>query len=196
MVEFKNKSHKVCVIIPARGGSKRLKYKNIYKLKNKPLICWSIDACNESKYVDFLCVSTEDSKISEVVRDHNTGVFIHKRHKDLSRDNVFKMVAIRSAYDEIFKIKNKFDIIISLQANSPQITGKIIDNAIESFLQNDRNELISVNSNFMQNAAFRIMRHNTVHQLELSTRCGFFVCDLIDVHTIEDVKKIEEIFGE
>lgn len=193
MINYKDKNHSICVIIPARGGSKRLKYKNIYILKNKPLICWSIDACKESKYVDFVCVSTEDNKIKDVVSNYNSGVFIHERDKALSEDKVFKMAAVRSAYQHLNEIGRKFDIIISLQANSPQITSGIIDSAIECFLENERNELISTGINKMQNAAFRIMKNDTVYQRELSTRCGFFTCDLIDVHTIEDLRQIEKI---
>ena len=36
-------------IIPARKGSKGLKNKNIKKLLNKPLICWTIEALLKSK---------------------------------------------------------------------------------------------------------------------------------------------------
>ena len=35
-------------VIPARGGSKGLKRKNIQNLCGKPLIEWSIDAAKES----------------------------------------------------------------------------------------------------------------------------------------------------
>tara|TARA_Y100001938_G_C7912170_1_gene340180 strand:- start:23 stop:613 length:591 start_codon:yes stop_codon:yes gene_type:complete len=191
IIDNKNK-YRVCVIIPARGGSKRLKYKNIYPVMKKPMICWSIDACKNSKYVDFVCVSTEDLKIEKTVQEYSEDIVIHKRELKDSGDKVFKMVPIRNAYKTIQEKYGSYDIVISLQANSPQITGKIIDDAIETFLKNDRNELISVNNNLMQNAAFRIMREHTVFQRELSTKCGFFVCELIDVHTIEDVHLIEQ----
>ena len=36
-------------IILARGGSKGIKNKNIIKIKNKPLIYWSIKSCLQSK---------------------------------------------------------------------------------------------------------------------------------------------------
>ena len=44
----------------------------------------------------------------------------------------------------------------------------------------------------MQNAAFRIFKSDYVFQEDLSTNCGVFICDLHDVHTVEDVKYIEE----
>ena len=79
-----------------------------------------------------------------------------------------------------------------MQANSPEITGEILDNAIRCFIDNDRNELISVSPDLMQNAVFRILSRKYVHQKDLSTKCGVFVCDVHDVHTLEDVRYIEE----
>ena len=43
----------------------------------------------------------------------------------------------------------------------------------------------------MMNAAFRIMKSWYVFQRDLSTKTGVFVCDLVDVHTTEDIKEIE-----
>lgn len=37
------KNNKILVIIPARSGSKGIKDKNIKKIKNKPLLSYSID---------------------------------------------------------------------------------------------------------------------------------------------------------
>jgi len=42
------------------------------------------------------------------------------------------------------------------------------------------------------NAAFRIMKNWYVYQRDLSTKTGAFICDVHDVHTIEDVKFIEK----
>ena len=57
---------KVLAIIPARGGSKRLKKKNIYPIAGKPMLYWAIHACKKSKYSIEPWVSTEDQEIKEV----------------------------------------------------------------------------------------------------------------------------------
>jgi hypothetical protein len=44
----------------------------------------------------------------------------------------------------------------------------------------------------MQNAAFRIMKSWYVFQKDLSTKCGVYVCDVHDVHTIKDIQLIED----
>ena len=50
-------------IILARGGSKGIKNKNLFPIKNKPLIYWSIKRSIESKYVNYTWVSSNDNKI-------------------------------------------------------------------------------------------------------------------------------------
>ena len=74
-------------LIPARGGSKRLKGKNIYPLKGKPLIQWTIDAALKSKYIntDNLYISTEDLKI----KDACPKVRVIDRPESLSGDEIW-----------------------------------------------------------------------------------------------------------
>jgi N-acylneuraminate cytidylyltransferase len=180
---------KVIAIIPARGGSKRLPRKNIYPIWGRPLLHWSIEAAKNSKYISEVWVSTEDPEISKVAA--GAGASIHKRNPALSKDHVYKMEAVRDAVSYIEDNFHEANIYISLQANSPEITSDILDRAIESFIANDRNELISVSPNLMQNAAFRIMKHGYVFQKDLSVKCGVFVCDVHDVHTLDDIKFIE-----
>lgn len=178
---------KITAIIPARGGSKRLPRKNIYPIWGKPMLSWSIKAAQESKYIDEVWVTTEDEEIKKVALEY--GAKVHDRDPALSGDKVYKMEAIRSCFADV---DNGEEIVISLQANSPEMTAEILDDAIDSFIENDRHELLSVSPNLMQNAAFRIMKSWYVFQKDLSTRCGVFVCDIHDVHTIDDVKIIEE----
>tara|TARA_R100001594_G_scaffold66812_3_gene101141 strand:- start:278 stop:835 length:558 start_codon:yes stop_codon:yes gene_type:complete len=180
---------KVVAIIPARGGSKRLKEKNIYPIWDKPMIYWAIDACKKSKYNIQPWVSTESEKIKQV--SAKFGAKIHDREPELAGDQVYKQAAIRSAAEHIFKTE-KPDIVISLQANSPQIKAYMLDSAIETMIKYKRDEVFSVDSNLMQNAAFRIFKADYVFQEDLSTNCGVFVCDLHDVHTIEDVDFISK----
>ena len=51
------------VIIPARGGSKRIKNKNIKKLLGTPLIGYSIKAVLKSKSFDKIHISSDNKKI-------------------------------------------------------------------------------------------------------------------------------------
>jgi len=190
---------RIIAIIPARGGSKRLKRKNIHPVCGKPMIYWAMNACKESKYEIDVWVSTEDDEIAGVALFY--GGKWHNRPKHLSEDNIYKQEAIRSAAQHIFDYEHRLtgkhpDIIISLQANSPTIKSKDIDEAIDLLIKHDRDEIISVDNNLMQNAAFRIFKGNYVFQKDLSTNCGVYVTDIHDVHTIDDVKIVEGVMND
>ena len=57
---------KIAAIIPARGGSKRLKKKNRLKINNKPLIEWTIKFAKKIKKIQIVLVSTDDQKIKKI----------------------------------------------------------------------------------------------------------------------------------
>ena len=180
---------KIIAIIPARGGSKRLKRKNIFPIWGKAMIHWAIKACKESKYVSDVWVSTEDEHVKSTALVN--GAKVHDRDPKLADDYVYKQEAIRAATTHISKKGRRPDVVISLQANSPEITADILDKAIEKFFKYNRNELISTNESGIQNAAFRILKYDYVFQRDLSTKCGFFVCDLYDIHTLKDLEYVQ-----
>ena len=79
-------------IIPARGGSKRIKNKNIIKFNNKPMIYWSVRAAIKSKCFDKIVISTDSKKIEKIAKKLKIN-FI-KRPKYLASDKtpVFEVV--------------------------------------------------------------------------------------------------------
>lgn len=181
---------KITAIIPARSGSKRLKNKNIFPVWGKPMLYWAIKACKESIYDIDVWVSTDSKEIGEISLLYGAEVIF--RDESTSNDIAYKQEAIRDAAKKIDKLNNcESDIYISLQANSPEIKSSNIDDAIKCLIENNKDEIISADSNFMQNGAFRIFKGKYVYQKDLSTNCGFIVCNLFDVHTKEDVEKLE-----
>ena len=62
---------KILAIIPARGGSKGIKNKNIINFCGKPLIYWTIKAAQNSKLIDRVIVSTDSKKISAMAEKYN-----------------------------------------------------------------------------------------------------------------------------
>ena len=74
---------KILCIIPARGGSKRIKNKNIIKFQNKPLIYWTIKAAKKSKYIDKIIISTDSPKIKAQAEKFGMKIpFLRKYSKD------------------------------------------------------------------------------------------------------------------
>ncbi len=68
---------KKLAVIPARGGSKRLKDKNIYPVNGKPLIEYTIEAVIESGCFDTIMVSTDSEEIKKIAAKYN--LIVHER---------------------------------------------------------------------------------------------------------------------
>jgi CMP-N-acetylneuraminic acid synthetase len=181
---------KILAIIPARGGSQRLRNKNIFPLWGKPMIYWAIKACKQSKFDIEVCISTENEEISKIA--HELGSIVHKRDLKLADDKTYKQAVIRSAAKWYEESNGKQDIFISLQANSPEVKEKDLDKAIETLLEYKKDEIFSADSSLMQNAAFRIFKGDYVYQEDLSTNCGIYIRDLKDVHDINDIQFLEK----
>ena len=71
---------KVICIIPARGGSKGIKLKNLQKVNNKPLIYYPIQAAIKSNVCDKIIVSTDSVKIQNIAQKLGAEVpFLRKK---------------------------------------------------------------------------------------------------------------------
>lgn len=55
-------------LIPAKGGSTRLRRKNVLALGGRPLLAWAGDAARASGVLDRVVVSTEDEEIAAMAR--------------------------------------------------------------------------------------------------------------------------------
>ena len=77
-------SDKCIAIIPARGGSKRVKDKNISIVAGRPLIEHTINIAKEAKLFSQIFVNSESEKILNL--SLSCGVNIYRRSKDLSTD--------------------------------------------------------------------------------------------------------------
>ena len=179
----------IYAIIPARGGSKRLTNKNIYPLNGKPLMAYTIEACQKSKFITKTFVSSDSDEILEVTKQYNAIPL--KRPESLADDKTPKIEAIRQAVQSEDLLKHGApDIIIVPQANSPQITAEIMDQGFELMQKHNLWEVMSADTNGVQNAAFRIVRMPHLFNTFLSAHCGFVIHDIIDVHTITDIEKL------
>ena len=79
------KNKKVICIIPARGGSKGLRNKNILKLNGHPLIAYPISAAIKSNVCDAVFVSTDSKEIAKISKRYGASVpFL--RNKKFAKD--------------------------------------------------------------------------------------------------------------
>ena len=122
---------KILAVIPARGGSKGLKNKNIKNLCGHPLIAWTIKKAKQSKYIQKVIVSTDSKKVSEISKKYGASVPFF-RPKKYATDKASDFVVLKHALD-FFKNKGEnFDYVIMLQPTSPLRGLKDINNSIKN----------------------------------------------------------------
>lgn len=130
-------------IIPARGGSKGLKDKNILDLNGKPLIGYTIEAALASKLLDRVVVSTDSDKIADVVKG-SYSVEVIKRPPIFAKDDSPVEEALLHAV-ECLKQKEKYavDIVVWMQANVPIRKEGVIDETIEKLINSDADSCVT-----------------------------------------------------
>jgi len=118
-------------IIPARGGSKGIPFKNIQKLAGKPLIEYTILSAKKSKYIDKVIVSTDNEKIAKISKSAGAEVPF-MRPKKFSNDKSPTIDYVKHALEFLSTHQSYVpDIVLILQPTSPLRTTEVIDKSIE-----------------------------------------------------------------
>ncbi len=130
-------------IIPARGGSKGLKDKNILDLLGKPLIGYTIEAALDSKLLDRIVVSTDSNKIAKVVRDHYK-VEVIMRPSGIAKDSSPIEEALLHAV-EYMQNENDYraDIVVWMQPNVPIRKGGLVDKVVHDLINSDADSCVT-----------------------------------------------------
>ncbi len=125
------------VMIPARGGSKSIKLKNIKEIAGQPLIYWALDAAVNCNRVDKVYVSTDSQVIRHVVENYNKKnkekIIVVDRDKEAATDTA---TTEDVEFDFCNKVQN-FENLILIQATNPMITTKDIEGCIDKFSKFD-----------------------------------------------------------
>lgn len=134
---------KILALIPARGGSKGIKDKNIIDLCGKPLIAYSIECGLQSKYIDAVVVTTDSEKIAEVSRQYGARVpFL--RPAEYAQDTSTTLEAVLHGVKALKEMGESYDVHVLLQPTQPLRTSEDVDKAIEAYFANGEEDLISV----------------------------------------------------
>ena len=135
---------KILVVIPARGGSKRIPRKNVRMMNGKPLILYSIENAKrlaEDHNVD-ICVSTDDEELGGIAESKKVDIIW--RDERLSADNITLDPVV---YDALLKMERErgdaYDVVITMQATSPTLRATTLKSAVKAFLDSDLDTMIS-----------------------------------------------------
>jgi len=128
----------IAALIPLRGGSKSIPYKNIKHIAGKPLCLWVLEAASLSKMIDRVYVSTDSDKISNIIKKSGLEVEILKRDPSLATDTASTESVMLD-----FMGRVDFDTLVTVQATSPLTKPGDFDNAINQFQENDLDSLVT-----------------------------------------------------
>lgn len=134
---------KVLAVIPARGGSKGIKDKNILPLQGKPLIAYTIEAAKRSAYVDEVLVSTDSEKIRDVAERYGA-IVPFLRPAELAGDETATLDVVLHAVRAMSGMGKVYDVLLLLQPTSPLRNDSDIDAALETFSRNGCQALVGV----------------------------------------------------
>ncbi len=130
-------------LIPAKGGSTRLRRKNIVPLGNKPLLAWAAEAALASGVMDRIIVSTEDPEIASVARSLGLETpFVRPEH--LARDPAGVVDVALHALQELREQGQQYRTLIILLPTCPFRTAEDIRNAYGLFVTEKARFLMSV----------------------------------------------------
>lgn len=153
------------LVIPARGGSKRISRKNIKEFCGKPMIAWSIEAARLSGCFDRIVVSTDDAEIADVARAHGAEVpFV--RPAELADDYTGTIPVIAHAIDWMSRNAGAVDVACCLYATAPFVRPQDLRSGMELLQQSGADYAFSVTSfPFPIQRAIRITADRRVEML-------------------------------
>ncbi len=220
-------------IIPARGGSKGIKRKNLRPILDKPLVAYSIEASLKSKYITKTIVSSEDNEILSVSKEY--GAIALKRPIELALDETKTAPVMLDVIQKLEKENYKADFVVLLQPTCPMRDEKYIDSAFEFYFEKLKQGYDSCFSAFSmgythskwkmlhdgkleglydyrlrprrqdikehyqliaENGAFYALKWDTLKEIKDFigyNPVAYITPKIIDIDTVEDFKKVEEI---
>jgi CMP-N-acetylneuraminic acid synthetase len=134
----------IVALIPARGGSKSIPHKNITPLAGRPLLAYTAEAAQESRYLTRILLSTDDEAIAQVGRECGIEVPF-KRPPELARDYTTSLAVAQHTIRWLEEHDNwKPDILVLLQPTSPLRRSHHIDEALDRMLEAGADTVVSV----------------------------------------------------
>ena len=129
-------------VIPARGGSTRLKDKNIYPLKGKPLIRWMVEAVAQTKLFEKVLVSTDSDEIFDATM--GLGVKRHYRPEEHATTKATALDAMLDIMESHGWVREKYDAFAYFLPTCPFVSPEDIKKGFEILSKGDCDSVVSM----------------------------------------------------
>jgi len=130
-------------IIPARGGSKRLPFKNILPLGGLPLLAHSIKYALAQQDIDEVYVSTDDEKIKQIAL--NYGALVIVRPKALSGDLEPTISTLQHVLQQLND--DTIETVVLLQPTNPLRPQTLFKDVFAQFKSSNSSSVFTVSRN-------------------------------------------------
>lgn len=130
------------IVVPARGGSKRLPGKNLMEMQGKPLIRWTLEAALESKVSGLIVVTSDDDAI--LAEGERSGVKTLRRPEFLASDTASTFDVLIHTLDSLAAEGISPKKLMLLQPTSPLRCAANIREALQLMEDTNASSVISV----------------------------------------------------
>ena len=130
---------RILAVTLARGGSGRVKKKNIADICGKPVLQYTTDEVQKSRYIDRYIVSTDDDDIRKVCND--VGVEYYNRSDEFASSTAKTSDAL---IEVVNNIEENYDYIVEVMCTNPLKKVEDIDGCIEKIVNTDADSVTSV----------------------------------------------------
>ncbi|SET23408.1 acylneuraminate cytidylyltransferase family protein [[Clostridium] polysaccharolyticum] len=126
----------ILAVIPARSGSKSVKDKNIRNINGKPMLAYSIEHAQKSRYIHRIIVSTDSQQYADIAKEYGAEVpFI--RPAEYATDTALDYDVFWHCLEYLKEEEGyEADIVVQLRPTYPIRDIKDIDAMIEMLLEN------------------------------------------------------------
>lgn len=124
------------LIIPARGGSKRIPRKNIKMFFGKPMLAYAIETAQHADIFDEIMVSTDDNEIAQVAKQKGASVPFY-RSDELASDMAGTVPVLLEVIQKYREIGQEFEYVCCLYPCTPLLRAETLREAYNE-LENKR----------------------------------------------------------
>lgn len=134
-------SERILAIIPARGGSKGVRRKNLRLLNGRPLLYYILHTALNSQRITDIVLTSEDEDI--LAYGARFGVLLRQRPPALAEDDVPLAPVVRDALDWATAQRGPYSLVVRLQPTCPLLRPETLDRAIATFQAQDVDTLLA-----------------------------------------------------
>lgn len=129
-------------VIPARYASTRFPAKPLFKIKNKPLLQWVIEAIKDSqqknKMLSDIFVATDHPEIATLATSCGVEPVMTSEKCQTGSDRIFE------ACQQLKKSGHIFDVVINVQGDEPMISHTHIELLTKAFLETPKLDMATL----------------------------------------------------